>query len=69
MKYLHIVSNSKGEQWQERILNSETPVGTFKSQANRLNASYKIYQLDNSLNYNKKINLEAATIVVVKENN
>jgi len=69
MKYLHIVSNSKGEQWQERILNSETPVGTFKSQANRLNVSYKIYQLDNSINYNKKINLEGVTIVVVKENN
>ena len=61
MKYLHIVSNSEGEQWQKRILNSETPVVMFKSQANRLNVSYKIYQLDNSFDYK--------TTVVVKENN
>ena len=61
MKYLHIVSNSEGEQWQKRILNSETPVAMFKSQANRLNVSYKIYQLGNSFDYK--------ATVVVKENN
>jgi hypothetical protein len=61
MKYLHIVSNNKGEQWEKRILNSETPLGMFKSQANRLNVSYKIYQLDNSFDYKPT--------VVVKENN
>jgi len=61
MKYLHIIANSKGEQWQERVLDSETPVGTYKSQANRLNAYYHIYELDNGLKQKKT--------VVVEENN
>jgi hypothetical protein len=61
MKYLHTVANSKGNQWEERILKSETPLGMFKSLANRNNAYYHIYELDNIFDYNKT--------VVVKENN
>jgi len=61
MKYLHIIANSKGNKWGERVLNSETPVKMFKSLANRNNAYYHIYKLDNGFDYNKT--------VVVKENN
>ena len=61
MRYLHIIANSKVDKWSERVLNSETPVGMFKSLANRNNAYYYIYELDNSFDYNKT--------VVVKENN
>jgi len=61
MKYLHIIANSKGSKWDERVLNSETPVKMFKSLANRNNAYYYIYELDNGFNYNKT--------VIVKENN
>lgn len=60
MKYLHVIANSKGNEWQRRIMNSKTPVGMFKSLANRNSAYYHIYELV-LLDYNKT--------VVVKENN
>ena len=55
MKYLHVIANSKGNEWQRRTLNSETPVEMFKSLANRVNAYYNIYELGNSFEYNKTV--------------
>ncbi len=61
MKYLHVIADSKGNEWVERILNSKNTVARFKSLANRNNAYYYIYELDGSFDANKT--------VVVEENN
>ena len=60
MKYAHIIANSKGVEFQNRLLDTNVPVKMFKSLAKRNNAYYNIYDLNN--------NWEAVKTQVVKEN-